>query len=286
MFDRIAYTWSLMKASWQVLMRDKAMIIFPLCSGFCCLLVLASFIVPLGVTGAWHSAGSVNLLPMPQRIAYYVMVFLFYFCNYFVITFFNVAITACAISIMTGGSPSIGGGFREAASRIHLILGWALVSATVGLVLKIIAERSGKLGRIITSLMGAAWSVVTFLVVPILVVENKGPIAAVTESAALLSRTWGKQLVGTAGFGLIFSLLMIPGIAFIVFGFMSGSVQITLLMIFIGVVYFIILSLVNSALHSIFQAAVYLYTQDALLPNAPVGQGFPIQLVSGAMASR
>lgn len=285
MFDRISYTWDLMKASWQVLMRDKAMIIFPLCSGICCLLVMASFIVPLGVTGAWHNMPNSDM-PMGTRIAYYAMVFLFYFCNYFVITFFNVAITACAISIMTGGSPSIGGGFREAASRIHLILAWALVSATVGLILKIIAERSGKLGRIVTSLMGAAWSIVTFLVVPILVVENKGPIAAVTESAALLKRTWGNQLLGNAGFGFIFFLFMIPGIALIVFGFMSHSIQIALVMFFIAVVYFIVLSLVNSALHSIFQAAVYLYTQDALLPNAPVGQGFPVQLVSGAMSAR
>src|SRR5438552_7090083 len=158
MFARMSYTWQLMGASWSVLKRDKALVLFPLFSGIACLLVIASFILPVfAVDMHWLKAAADNPTTQ-QKVLGWAYLFAFYFANYFVITFFNVGIVACAASRMAGGEPTFAGGFREAMSRIHLIAAWALLAATVGTILKAIEQRSEKFGAFVASILGAAWS--------------------------------------------------------------------------------------------------------------------------------
>jgi hypothetical protein len=280
-----------MRASWDILKRDKGLLIFPLLSGICCLAVMASFAVPIFMAGAWRPPGRDS--QAIHQIVYYGTLFCFYFANYFVITFFNTAIVSCAIRRLQGEEPTIAQGFQDAFSRIHLILGWALLSATVGLVLRIIEDRSKRVGEIVAGLLGMGWAVLSYLVVPILVVEQKGPFAALKESSVLLKKTWGEQLVGNMGFGGIFFLLMLPGVAVIVIGgALSSSMHSAAPLvgcIALAVVYFITLALVQSALQAIFQAAVYLYAANPA--PAQVGmssgpRGFPVELISNAMTSK
>src|SRR4029077_13330612 len=115
------------------------------------------------------------------------------------------------------------------AARLPVIAGWALVSATVGLILRIIEDRSARIGQIVAALLGMAWTVVSFLVVPILVIENKGPIAALKDSTALLKKTWGEQLVSNFSFGMIFFLLALPAFALFILGGVAGSTSVLIL---------------------------------------------------------
>ncbi len=273
---KIARTWSLMSECWQVLKQDKSLLVFPLISGICCLLLLASFAVPLYTTGNWQPPG--HDATTQRQVAYYGTLFAFYVCNYFIVVFFNAAIVACAASRMGGGNPTIGDGLRAATSRLPVIAGWALVSATVGLVLRIIEDRSEKIGQIVAGLLGMAWTVVSFLVVPILVVENKGPIAALQDSTALLKKTWGEQLVSNFSFGMIFFLLAIPAIGLIILGAAAGSTSVLILCVGLAVVYLIVLALVQSALQAIFQTALYLYARDGQVPP-----GFHAEVLGTAM---
>jgi hypothetical protein len=289
MFAKLSYTWELMRASWDVLKRDKRLLLFPLMSGVCCLLVLASFAIPIFVTGAWHPPG--KAAGAARQVAYYGTLFAYYFVNYFVITFFNTGIVACAIERLRGGEPDVAFGFREAMARLPLIIGWALLSATVGLVLRVIEERSEKVGRIVAGLLGIAWGVVTYLVVPVLVVERKGPFAAMKTSGALLKQTWGEQIVGGFSFGSLFFFLAIPAIILIGGGIYAGmaihSFALAGVCILTGVILFLALALVQSALQSIFQAAVYLYASGNTNQIASAGpQGFPVQLLQRAMAPK
>jgi hypothetical protein len=283
MFARISYTWQIMGASWDVLKRDTRLLVFPLLSGISCIVVMASFFVPAFLSGALDEQALENQTRQ-QQILWYAGIFLFYVCNYFVITFFNTAIIACAISRMAGGEPTLIGGFSEAFKRIHLILGWALVAATVGMIIRVIEERSQWIGKIVAAIIGGVWTLLTFLVVPVIVVEQKGPFQALKESARLFGKTWGEQIVANFSFGIIFFLLAIPawiGIGFGAYSFATDSTTVAFISIGLSVLYLIVLALIQSALQSIFQAAVYMYTQ-----GVAGGPGFPVVLLKDAMAQK
>ncbi|HTS18928.1 MAG TPA: DUF6159 family protein [Verrucomicrobiae bacterium] len=283
MFAKISYTWGLMRASWNVLKTDKTLLLFPLMSGLCCIVVLLSFALPIFLTGAWAppARGSSQV----SFVVYYGLLFLFYIVNYFVITFFNTAIVSCAMLRMAGHNATVGDGFREAASRIPQIAGWAVLSATVGLILRIIEDRSERLGRIVAGLLGIAWTLMSFLVVPVIVGERKGPFAALKESSAMLRRTWGEQLVSGFSFGLIFMLLGIPAMLLIFAGIALaahlGSIWLMVLCVIAAVVYLIALSLLQSALQSIFQTALYLYAYNQMAPP-----GFAPELLANALRQK
>jgi hypothetical protein len=282
MFAKLSYTWTLMRSSWDVLKRDKELILFPLFSGIACVLVMASFIVPIVMTDAWRPPTGEDATTA-QKVGYYALLFAFYFCTYFVITFFNAAIIASAVRRMEGGDPTLSTGFADAFSRIHLIAGWALVSATVGLILRMIEERSEKVGRFVAGLMGVAWTVTTFLVVPVLVVQRKGPFAALKQSASMLRTTWGEQIAGNFSFGLVFFLLSLPAFAIGALGFMLGGTVAIAIFVGLAVVYLVVLALVQSTLQSIFQAAVYLYSSGEPARQQLATHGFPVQLIDRAM---
>jgi hypothetical protein len=268
-----------MSASWQILKEDKGLVIFPLISGICCILLLASFALPLYFTNHWRPPGH-GAQPIDQA-AYYGVLFLFYFCNYFIVVFFNSAIVACATMRMTGGQPSLGDGFRAATSRLPVILGWAILSATIGLVLRVIEDRSDKIGRFVAAILGAAWTTISFFVVPILVIENKNPFSALKDSTVLLKKTWGERIAANFSFGTIFLVLSLPAVGLFVLALFSHSLVALALSIAFGVVYLVALGLIQSALQSIFQAALFLYARDGQVPP-----GFHADLLGEAMSSR
>ena len=275
--DKITRTWSLMSECWQVLKQDKKLLVFPLISGLCCLLLLASFAIPIYLTGAWVPPG--HDAAQPRQLAYYGTLFAFYVGNYFIVVFFNAAIVASAALRLSGGQPTLGDGLRAAAARLPVIAGWALVLATVGLVLRLIEDRSEKVGRIVAGILGMAWTMVSFFVVPILVIENKGPMAALKDSTGLLKKTWGEQVTSSFSFGLLFMLLALPAFGLIVLGFFLGHAVALFACIGVAVIYLLGLALVQSALQSIFQTALYLYARDGQVPA-----GFSAEVLKGALS--
>ena len=131
------------------------------------------------------------------------------------------------------------------------------------------------------SLLGMAWTVVSYLVVPVLVVEKKGPIDALKESTALLRRTWGEQLIGHFSFGFVFFVLSLPAFVIIVLGILTANAAVIMLCIGGAVLYLILIALIEAALQSIFQAAVYLYARDGQEP-----EGFSSGLLAEAMGQK
>lgn len=198
MFDRLSRSWQLLKASAAVLRADKELLVFPVVSGVLSILVLATFAVPVVLAG-WFDATVLEESGFPA--AGYIVGFLFYVVQYFVILFCNTALVGAALIRLRGGDPTVGDGFRIASQRLTAILGYAVVSATVGIILRSIAERSGFIGRIVVSFIGLAWGLATFLVVPVLVVEGVGPIEAVKRSSSYLRKTWASRSPATWGLG-------------------------------------------------------------------------------------
>jgi hypothetical protein len=272
MFARISFGWELVGQSFRVLRADKRLIVFPLLSGIACLIVLASFVVPLW--GTPQAQAILNERHIPNDVLSYVLLFLFYFVNYFVIVFFNSALVACAIGHFRGNTPSLGDGLRVAAARIPQIAAWALVSATIGLILKVIESRSEKAGQFVAGLLGAAWSVLTYLVVPVLVMEKANPIEAVKRSTSLVKKAWGEALSAHVSTGLVFFVVflvaMIPLVILIVlagYAFTAGQIILGGIAVAAIVILIMLISLVSSALSTILLASLYLYAAEGSVPE-------------------
>jgi hypothetical protein len=274
---KISRAWSLMGASWQVLKSNKQMMFFSILSFICCLIVIASFVYPFVNS---------DIAELEQKFTdneanYYIYLFLFYFALYFVITFFNSAIVANTVAYMEGGKPAFSDGLRLAASRLPQIFGWAVVSATVGMILRMIEDKSQWLGRLVAGLLGIAFSLVSFLVVPVLVVEKKGPIESLKESSRLLKKTWGEQVAGSLGFGILLFLLTLPAVGFIILSAFTGSGGAVIFAVTVATVYIFTLALIHSTLQGIFQAALFMYARDGKAPRE-----FREELLENAIVER
>jgi len=271
MAGRFARSWSLMKASADVLRSDKSLLMFPLASSICCLLVAASFLVP--IIAAMVSAGGVADQGHRMSAGGYVLLFLFYLAQYFVIIFFNTALAGAALARLRGEEASFGEGMAIARSRIVNIFGYALIAATVGLVLRALQERLGLIGRLVAGFLGLAWTVATFLVVPVLASQDVGPTEAISRSVELLKRTWGENIIGNAGIGVVFGLLMFVAIvlAAVLIGgaFATQSLTAIIAAIVIVVIGLTLLGLIQASLQGIYAAALYRYAEEG-----EVGHGF------------
>lgn len=281
MFERISNGISLAKQSFHVLMLDKELLLFPVFSGVSCLLVLASFVAPL-----WGSdlvAPIINDGQLPDNPLAWVLLAAFYFVNYFVIVFFNSALVACAIIRFKGGNPGIGDGLRASMARLPQICGWAAVSASVGLILKIVESRSERFGQILASVIGLAWTITTYFVVPVLVVEKLGPIEATKRSLSVVRKTWGEAMTANFGIGILTFLGMLPGIAVIIGGVMliEGSQIAGIALLIAGGCWLLFVALVSSALDSILLGALYLYAAEDQVP-----EGFDKNVLRNAFAGR
>lgn len=244
--------------------------------------MLASFAVPLWGTG--YAETVLNEDAPAQNAAAWILLFCFYAVNYFVIVFFNSALVACAIIRFRGGDPTVADGFRAASKRLPVIFGWALVSATVGIILKGIESRSERAGQIVAALLGTGWAIATYFVVPVLVVENVGPVDAVKRSWAVIKRTWGESIGANFGIGFITFLCFLACLAPILGGgflISSGMVAAGVAMMLLGFVGLMLVSLISSALNSIILAAPYLYAADKEVP-----QQFDRGMMEHAFAAR
>jgi hypothetical protein len=266
MFDRIRNSFALARSSWDVLRQNRRFILFPIFSGIGCTLVLASFAVPLAIA-AMNGGFDVHAHKQPPWWTY-VIAFAFYFCNYFVIVFCNSALISCAVMTFAGEEPTVGDGFRAAAARLPQILAWALLSATVGVLLKVIENAHQRGSEIISFLLGTAWTVITFFVVPVLVVEKAGPFEAIRRSVQLLKDAWGEALFEHWGLGFFMFLLAIPGVVllFLGIGLATQVPPIGLLIVAVAIIYLLGCSAASSALNTIFLAALYQWAAYKTLP--------------------
>ena len=245
-------------------MSDKELFLFTVLGGVFNLLVAAAFILPgTAVAIAQHATAPGNGHSM--SLTEWVILFGFYVVSSFVTLFFNTALVAVAMEQMHGETPRMQDGFRVALANIDRIIIYALISATVGLIIAQI-ERYKLVGQIVGSILGAAWSVLTFLVLPVMIAEDCDPLTAIARSGGLLKQTWGEQVSGNIGMGFVFACLGVLAVVPLFLGFSSGTGTGMFIGVGLGVAYIAILALVSSALSQIFRAAVYLYAQMGTVP--------------------
>jgi hypothetical protein len=277
---KFSRTWQLVKQSFAILRSDKQLMVFPVLSAISCLIVTA--IIATGGTfllmPAMASAAANGQPFHPnQSPLFLVGVFSMYVANYFIIVFFNVALVGVANSRLMGGNWTFRDGIELAWARKGTILQWALVAATVGMILRTLEERMGLIGRLVMRIIGIAWTLACYFVVPVLAFEDLTPIAAVKRSSKLFRDTWGEKVIGGLSFSLVSLVLMLPGIGLWVVAMFLGGIKGLLVGLALMILYFLMLSVIMSAVQGIFNAALYRY---ACFKQAPAA--FDADLVKSA----
>ncbi len=247
-----------------MLRSNPSLNVFPIISAIFTLFASAPFVAAMALGDMAH--GKENFGPL-----HYSLMFGMYFVDYFIIIFFNSALVACAHANLQGQPATVSYGIQKATERLPQILGWTLIASTVGTVLRAISERSGLLGAIVSGIIGIAWNVAVFFVVPLLVIEKLSPMNALKESAIMLKRSWGERIILGIGVSYAMLVMMILGVVPAVMGvFLLVQSQIFLGVLAIGcaVLYFLMLSVVMSSLNVIFQTALYMYCRTGEVPAA------------------
>jgi Family of unknown function (DUF6159) len=277
---RFSRSWELVKESFAVLRSDKQLMLFPILSSIACLVTTAMIAVG-GVFAVLPSIKAAALAGQrwqpTNNSNYMLLIFAIYVVNYFIMVFFNVALVGVANSRLMGGSWTFRDGMELAWARKGTIFLWALFAATVGMILRTIEQRMGLIGKIIMRIIGVAWTLACYFVVPVLAFEDLNPVDAVKRSARLFRDTWGERVAGGFSIGLVFLVLMLPGFGAWIAMSVAFGVKGMVIGLALFVLYMIVLSVVSSAVQGIFNAALYRYACFKQVPPA-----FTPQLITGA----
>ena len=281
---KFSRSWALVKQSFTILRSDKQLMLFPVLSAIACFVVTAviatggAFIL-LPARAAALAAG--EPFHANQSPLFLPGMFLLYVVNYFVIVFFNVALVGVANSRLMGGTWTFRDGLELAWERKGTILQWAFVAATVGVILRTLEERMGLIGRLIMRLVGIAWALACYFVVPVLAFEDLSPIEAVKRSAKLFKDTWGEKVIGGFSISLVSFVLMLPAFGLVIAAAVLGGLTGLLVGMGILFIYMIVLSVTMSAVGGIFNAALYRYACFKQVPPA-----FSQELIVSAWAPK
>ncbi len=266
---RLRASFLLFKESWRFLKSDKELLLVPIFST-----VFSSVLIGLlTILLITFSSSYDKLFTQNEGVGYPEYIFMF---AVYVVSAFSLALAQAIIVHIVyvrahGGNATLGDGITRAFSNWVPLLIWALITSTIGVALRFISERSALVGRIVSSLLGAAWAILTFFVVPILVLQKKTPFTAVSASANLFRKTWGETLVANVTLGLVFMLAHLVVLAsFVGLLIYGASSQNAILLIgsIVGVlVWLLVATLVNSALQGILKTLLYIYAAEDVVPE-------------------
>jgi Family of unknown function (DUF6159) len=302
--NKIKRSIHLLKTALAVLLREKKLLLFPFIATGIALVVAIFFIAPVVLYPTGHSYLSAahwsaigervsQIFPSSQNSTHHSasagftaafagshlvfqhwwMTLFFgvtYFTSMFLGTFCNVAFYHEIMQALNGRSVSIRRGFNFATTRWRAVLMWSLFAGLVGYIIQMIEQRVGFLGKIITSLIGFAWSIASIFIIPTLVrdTETTNPVKLLRHSAGTLKRTWGELVVGFVGLEVVLILMIVPAmfIAIIISGFHHHVFAPLLLfaMIFLMV---LPLSWLKNLVNSVYRCALFIYATEGVIPE-------------------
>jgi hypothetical protein len=251
---RIRRGWALTKKSWALLNGHRELIRFPIYGAVATTLLGIVFLGPgLYLLDQDSLGGAIPLLVIG---VYVLSVVGFYF---------SVGLAACADMIFRGQEATVSDGLAVARSRFSQICGWAAVSTAISVLMGVLENQGGIGGQIAARLVGMAWSLVTFLAVPVIAIEGTGPVQTLKRSASMFRERWGQQITGNIAIGTaVFLIGVLPAVVLIVAGIAiwSSASFVGALLVVIGALILAIALLISRALSGIFGVALYRYALD------------------------
>ncbi len=271
----------------ELLKKDKQILLFPILSGLASLGLIVIFCVTAILFGGF--AAHPSLLAAENNGAGYGIMLLLYLSLAFVSAFFQAGLTAIADARINGKSMTFKEGMSIASAHGEKIFFWSVTAATVGVILSIISNSSKWLGRFIAFFFGAAWGIITFFIVPAIVLEDGGLLSAVKNSANTFKKTWGETLIVNFSAGLFFGLVALFGILIagllVAFAtvFLPEAVAIAIFffLLFLLIFFLVGISVVFSAINSIFRVVLYEYAKAGHIADT-----FAPELILGALKKK
>lgn len=272
--SKLANSWRLFTVSWGVLRADKSLAAFPVLGGIASVVVAGASAGLIWLTSFEDTTTATGSTSTSFEPIGWVFVALTYLALAFVVVYFQAALTAAADRSLREEHTTVRDGLREANARIGVIFGWAVVIATVNMILQAIEERAGFVGRIVASLLGAGWNILTFLALPVIVLERVGPVTALKRSGSLLKATWGENIVAQVGLGVVGVLAMLPAVVVGGLAVATGNLVVVVPVVALAAVWVLLVAVVMSALGGIYRVALYRFAVDHTPPAAFAGADF------------
>jgi hypothetical protein len=270
MFAAFGRSYRMFSESLAVLRQDKTLLFLPALSGICTIVMAGMFIFAELITGALQlhttSGGGAASYDATITPLGYAFLFAWYFASWTIILFFNVAIIHCAKSRFDGKPVSANEGLRCALQHAPRILAWAFVTASVGVILEMVADKNKIVGGIVKAIVGAAWAIATFFIVPVMIYENLTLYGSFRRSIDLIRKSWGEAAISNVGTTLFIFLAALPALALPVVGGVAGGQVGALAGTALMVGWWIFLGVVSSAITGIMRAALYNYAATGVVP--------------------
>jgi type IV secretory pathway VirB3-like protein len=268
----------LTQKSWAIVKENRYLLAFPVLGFIASLVPLALFWVPAGY-----------LALNDQNVAAIGLAIIGIFANQIVISIAGGGLVASADVELSGGDSSVGHGIGRALARLFPLIGWALIATVVNVIVGFVRGQGSGAAGAVRNLAAAGilamWQIITFFVLPFIMLEGRGPITAIKESFALFRAKWGVQIFGGVRIGGLIGLATIlPGILLVVLGFVAaftGSAALVALgvaLIVIGILLFMVGALLISTMKGIFSVVLFRYAKDGALEG-----GFTEAELSGAI---
>jgi hypothetical protein len=267
-FATIGRGWKMSKLSMSVVKKDPELLVYMLSCGFLSLVAMIGISMPQYLKQSWAIDSAGQMTP-----AYMGFVFAGYMAISIVVTFWNSAIVANSHIRLTGGDPKFMDGFSAAMSKIHIIIIWGIIAGTVGLLLKMLnqAARDQKGGAaifamILTAIGAAIWWMMTFFMIPHMIIEGKGLGESLKSSKAMFFKSWGENITSGLGIGLI-GFFFIAVIAIITFGIMTVLGPLWYIGLACGAIGIAITLAWMNAAEQVAVTALYLYSKNGVMPQ-------------------
>jgi hypothetical protein len=253
---RFRQGWELTKKSWALLRSNRELFRFPIYGGLAAIAIVLVTVLP-----------GIYLIDDGQRVVGAVLVAIGLYGSAFVSVYFGVALASTADAIFHGRQATIADGFAVARAHLGAIAGWAAVAALVGTLISLI-QQSGSIGEaILGSLIGAAWSLITFMAIPVITFEGTGPFATLKRSATIFKERWAGQISGNVAIGGIVGLCGVLPAALLIAGGVylwsaddgSGGLAAGAFIALVGVILLVVSMLIIQAMRGVFGVALYRY---------------------------
>ena len=256
------------KLSMSVVMKDPELIVYMFICGFLSLLAMIGMSLPQYLEQAWAIDSEGQMTG-----AYMGFVFVGYMTISIVVTFWNSAIVANSHIRLTGGDPKFMDGVSVAMSKIHIIILWGIIAGTVGLLLKILnqAARNQKGGAavfamILTAIGAAVWWMMTFFMIPHMILENQSLGESLKSSKSMFFKSWGENITSGLGIGII-GFFFIAVIAILTFGMAVALGPLWFIGVGFGAVGIAVAIAWTNAAEQVAVTALYLYSKNGEMPE-------------------